>query len=45
MFQKEKKKQKFITLGEILLRLTPPDCEKIRMADRFEARLEEVRQM
>ena len=38
MYQEENKKQKFITLGEIMLRLTPPDCEKIRTADCFEAR-------
>ena len=30
-------KHKFITLGEILLRLTPPDHEKIRNASMFEA--------
>lgn len=29
--------QKFITIGEIMLRLTPPDYEKIRMATEFEA--------
>lgn len=28
---------RFITIGEIMLRLTPPDYEKIRMANRFEA--------
>ncbi len=28
---------KFITIGEIMLRLTPPAYEKIRMATRFEA--------
>lgn len=28
---------KFITIGEIMLRLTPPDYEKIRMANKFEA--------
>lgn len=27
--------QKFITIGEIMLRLTPPDYEKIRMATSF----------
>ena len=31
-------KQKFITLGEIMLRLMPPDYEKIRTATVFEAR-------
>lgn len=31
-------KHRFITLGEIMLRLTPPDYEKIREADCFEAR-------
>ena len=29
---------KFITIGEIMLRLTPPDYEKIRTATTFEAR-------
>lgn len=29
---------RFITLGEIMLRLTPPDCEKIRNANSFDAR-------
>ena len=28
---------KFITCGEIMLRLTPPNYEKIRMASNFEA--------
>ena len=29
--------QKFITIGEVMLRLTPPNYEKIRMASSFEA--------
>ena len=29
--------QKFLTFGEIMLRLTPPNYEKIRMANSFEA--------
>ena len=29
--------QRFITAGEIMLRLTPPNYEKIRMSSRFEA--------
>ena len=29
--------RKFITMGEIMLRLTPPNYEKIRMASGFEA--------
>ncbi|MDO5389232.1 MAG: PfkB family carbohydrate kinase, partial [Clostridia bacterium] len=29
--------QKFFTIGEIMLRLTPPNYEKIRMANSFEA--------
>ena len=29
--------QKFITIGEVMLRLTPPNYEKIRMATNFEA--------
>ena len=29
--------KKFITIGEIMLRLTPPNYEKIRMANNFEA--------
>ena len=32
--------QKFITFGELMLRLTPPNYEKIRMATNFEARLD-----
>ena len=32
-----KSDQKFITIGEIMLRLTPPNYEKIRMANTFEA--------
>lgn len=28
---------KYITIGEIMLRLTPPNYEKIRMASSFEA--------
>ena len=32
----EKKMDKFITIGEIMLRLTPPNYEKIRMASSFE---------
>ena len=28
--------KKFITMGEIMLRLTPPNYEKIRMAGSFE---------
>ena len=28
---------RFITIGEIMLRLTPPNYEKIRMATSFEA--------
>ena len=37
MYQEKYKKHKFITLGEIMLRLTPPDCKKIQIADSFEA--------
>lgn len=33
----EKNTHKFITMGEIMLRLTPPDHEKIQMASSFEA--------
>ena len=29
--------KKFITVGEIMLRLSPPNYEKIRMANTFEA--------
>ena len=29
--------KKFITMGEIMLRLTPPNYDKIRMATSFEA--------
>ena len=34
---KETAGQKFITCGEIMLRLTPPNYEKLRMASNFEA--------
>ena len=34
---KENSDSRFITFGEIMLRLTPPDYEKIRVANRFEA--------
>ena len=30
---------KFITCGEIMLRLTPPNYEKLRMATNFEAKI------
>lgn len=30
---KELKNIKFITIGEVLLRLSPPDRNKLRMAD------------
>ena len=29
--------KKFITMGEIMLRLTPPNYDKIRMTNSFEA--------
>ena len=29
--------KKFITIGEIMLRLTPPNYDKIRVASMFEA--------
>lgn len=32
-----KSDHKFITIGEIMLRLTPPNYQKIRMANEFEA--------
>ena len=32
-----KSSHKFITIGEIMLRLTPPNYQKIRMANEFEA--------
>ena len=35
--ESEPKGQKFITFGEIMLRLTPPNYEKIRVASSFEA--------
>ena len=37
LLKNEKSPQKFITIGEIMLRLTPPNYEKIRMANSFEA--------
>ena len=37
LLRQQKSAQKFITIGEIMLRLTPPNYEKIRMANTFEA--------
>ena len=36
-FVQEKNKNRFITMGEIMLRLTPPNYGKIRAAQSFEA--------
>ena len=32
ILQDQQSPQKFITIGEVMLRLTPPNYEKIRMA-------------
>ena len=37
LLKDQKSGHKFITIGEIMLRLTPPNYEKIRMANNFEA--------
>ena len=37
LLQNTENDKKFITMGEIMLRLTPPNYEKIRMASGFEA--------
>ena len=37
LFKDKKPGKKFITIGEVMLRLTPPNYEKIRMATTFEA--------
>ncbi len=37
LFPKEENGKKFITIGEIMLRLTPPNYEKIRVTSSFEA--------
>ena len=37
ILQGQQSPQKFITIGEVMLRLTPPNYEKIRMASNFEA--------
>ena len=37
LLTKPKSDHKFITIGEIMLRLTPPNYQKIRMANEFEA--------
>ena len=37
LLQENQSPHKFITIGEIMLRLTPPNYEKIRMASSFEA--------
>lgn len=35
LLQNTENDKKFITMGEIMLRLTPPNYEKIRMASSF----------
>ena len=37
LLKNQGKGKKFITIGEVMLRLTPPNYEKIRMASTFEA--------
>ena len=37
LYKDKKPGKKFITIGEVMLRLTPPNYEKIRMASNFEA--------
>ncbi len=37
LLKNQTKGKKFITIGEVMLRLTPPNYEKIRMASSFEA--------
>ena len=37
LLRNQKSPQKFITVGEIMLRLTPPNYDKIRMANNFDA--------
>ena len=37
LWKENRSSHKFITIGEIMLRLTPPSYEKIRMASSFEA--------
>jgi len=37
LLKNQKSPQKFITVGEIMMRLTPPNYEKIRMANNFDA--------
>ena len=37
LFRDLKSDVKFITIGEIMLRLSPPNYQKIRMANEFEA--------
>ena len=39
-----KSHHKFITIGEIMLRLTPPNYQKIRMANEFEAKIKEFQE-
>lgn len=34
--EQNQKRKKFITIGEIMLRLSPPDYKKIRMTSTFE---------
>lgn len=37
LWKENRSSHNFITIGEIMLRLTPPNYEKIRMASSFEA--------
>ena len=37
LLKDQKPGKRFITIGEVMLRLTPPNYEKIRMASNFEA--------
>lgn len=43
LFPKDENGKRFITIGEIMLRLTPPNYEKIRMTSTFGQATEEVK--
>ncbi len=44
LLSENQNEHRFITIGEIMLRLTPPSYEKVRMASAFEAAMAEARQ-
>ena len=45
MKQRITKKERFLAMGEIMLRLTPPDCEKSEMQQVLKQSMVEVKQI